>query len=183
MSTSLLPCVGVKSGVLRSTMQWVLKQKGWRAVLLRMALLTTVWLAVAFVFATEIYLSAPGGPMKISWMMAAGSAFRDWFPWILLSPLAIILAEKFQFDRNTWRRSLVVHVVACFVFTLAYQGLLFLADPAPFVLSTGGMGFISTVHVKNPNFGAFGVAGEVGGPPLAPPPPFSDGSNVVSRDA
>src|SRR5262249_5167685 len=103
--------------------------------------------------------------------------------WILLSPLAIILAEKFQFDRNTWRRSLVVHVVACFVFTLAYQGLLFLADPAPFVLSTGGMGFISTLHVKNPNFGAFGVAGEGGVPPLAPPPPFSDGSNVVSRDA
>ena len=81
------------------TMKWALKQKGWRAVFIRIALLTTLWLAVAFVFATEIYLSAPGGPLKISWMMAAESAFRDWFPWILLSPLAITLAEKFRFDR------------------------------------------------------------------------------------
>ena len=161
-------------------MQWALKQKGWRAVLFRMALLTMVWLAVAFVFATEIYLSAPAGPVKISWLMAAGSAFRDWFPWILLSPLAITLAEKFRFDRNTWRRSLVVHVVACFAFTLAYQGLLQLACPAPFALSTGGMGFISTMRVKNPYFE---VSGDAGGPSLAPPPPFPEGSNVAFADA
>src|SRR5215469_10553456 len=114
MSASLLTSVGVKSGVWRTTMQWAWKQRGWRGVLIRMALLTIVWLAVAFVFATEIYLSAPGGPLKISWMMAAESAFRDWFPWILLSPLAITLAEKFRFDRHTWKRSLVVHIVACF---------------------------------------------------------------------
>src|SRR5262249_16098084 len=171
MSTSLLPRVGVKSGVLRSTMQWALKQKGWRAVLIRMALLTTVWLGVAFVFATEIYLSAPSGPLKISWMTAAESAFRDWFPWILLSPLAITLAEKFRFDRNTWRRSLVVHIVACFAFTIAYQGLLLLVYPAPFALSAGGMGLITTTQIKNPNFKGYSVSGEVGGSPFAPPPP------------
>src|SRR5262249_13918273 len=152
-------------------------------ILLRMALLTTVWLAVAFVFATEIYLSAPGGPLKVSWKMAAESAFRDWFPWILLSPLAITLAEKFRFDRYTWRRSLVVHIVACFLFTLAYQGLLMLVYPAPFALSTGGMGFISALHGTNPNSEGFGVSAEVTGPPFAPPPPFPEGSNVVFTDA
>jgi two-component sensor histidine kinase len=183
MCALLLTTVGVKSGVWRMTMQWALKQKGWRGVLIRIALLTTVWLAVAFVFATEIYLSAPGGPVRISWMMAAGSAFRDWFPWILLSPLAITLAEKFRFDRNTWRRSLVVHVVACFVFTLAYQGLLHLAYPAPFGLSTAGMGFISATRLKNPNIAAFSVSGEGGSPLLAPAPPFPEGSNVVFADA
>jgi len=164
------------------TMKWALKQKGWRAVFIRIALLTTLWLAVAFVFATEIYLSAPGGPLKISWMMAAESAFRDWFPWILLSPLAITLAEKFRFDRNTWRRSLVVHVVACFAFALAYQGLLLLAYPATFELSTGGMGFVSTLHVKNPNFEGVSISGEPIGPPFAPALTFPQGSNAVFTD-
>jgi hypothetical protein len=144
-----------------------------------MALLTTVWVAVAFVFATEIYLSAPGGPLKISWKMATESAFRDWFPWILLSPLAITLAEKFRFDRSTWKLSLVVHVVACFLFTLAYQGWLLLLYPAPFALSTGGVGYIG----KNPNSEGFSVTAQVTAPPFAPPPPFPEGSNVVFTDA
>jgi Putative regulator of cell autolysis len=120
-------------------MQWILRQMRWRAVLVRIALLTTVWLVVAFVFATEFYLSAHGMPLKISWTDAARNAFRDWFPWMLLSPVAVILAGRFRFDRGTWRRSLLIHLAACFFFTIAYEGLLLLAYPAPFVLSTGGV--------------------------------------------
>src|SRR5262249_45998096 len=105
----LLKLVGVESSVWRTIMQWSLKQKGWRALLIKIALLTTLWLVVAFVFATEFYLSARGAPMKISWGVAAASAFRDWFPWILLSPVAVVLAGQFRFSRDRWRRNLIIH--------------------------------------------------------------------------
>jgi hypothetical protein len=141
-------------------MEWTLKQKSWRAVLIRMALLTALWLVVTFVFATELYLSARGGPIKISWTVAAASAFRDWCPWILLSPVAVILAGKFRFGRDTWRRSVMIHIAACILFTIAYQGLLVLAYPAPYFLSTGNMVGI-TATSKGMPFGLPGVGGTV----------------------
>src|SRR5262245_45710226 len=54
-------------------MQWALAQKGWRALLIRWGLLSAVWLVVAFVFATEIYLTARGAPIRISWADAAST--------------------------------------------------------------------------------------------------------------
>jgi two-component sensor histidine kinase len=120
-------------------MHWIFRGMTWRAVLIRTALLTAVWLVVAFVFATEFYLSARGMPLKISWTDAARNAFRDWFPWMLLSPVAVILAGRFRFDRGTWRRSLLIHLAACLFFTIAYEGLLLLVLPGPFILSTGGV--------------------------------------------
>jgi hypothetical protein len=132
-------------------MQWILKQRGWRAVLIRMALLTALWLAVAFVFATELYLAEHGGPLKIPWTVAASSAFRDWCPWILLSPIAVILAGRFRFGRDTWRRSLIVHFAGCIFLTIAYQGLLTLAPAAPYFFSAGGVfGITSTTDVAPP---------------------------------
>src|SRR5438046_10760293 len=108
-------------------MQWTLKQEGWQALLINVVLLTALWLVVATVFAAELYLSARGGPLTISWTTAAGSAFRDWFPWILLSPAAVVLAGRFRFDRDTFRRNLIIHLAACFLFTVAYEGLFLLA--------------------------------------------------------
>lgn len=140
-------------------MQRILMQKGWRAVVVRMACLSTIWMVVAFVFATEFYLSARSDPIRISWWVAVRGAFRDWFPWMLLSPLAVVLAGRFRFDRNTWKRSLAIHLAACALFTLAYQGLLMLARPAPFFLSAGGMaGFDSEApETLPPGPGGIGI--------------------------
>ena len=140
-----------------------------------------LWLVVAFVFATEFYLSARGMPMSISWTDAARSAFRVWFPWVLLSPIAVILAERFRFDRGSWRRSLVIHLAACFFLTIAYAGLLSLASPALFILSTGGVdggiGIVSTNGQILPGKPGFGDS--VQGIGLPPPPPFPASSNAV----
>jgi two-component sensor histidine kinase len=145
----------------------------WRAVLIRMGLLTAVWWVVAFVFATEFYLSARGMPLKISWADAVRSAFRDWFPWMLLSPVAVILAGRFRFDRGTWRRSILIHLTACLFFTIAYEGLLLLAYPAPFILSTGdvpgGVGVFSTAKGALP--GVPGLDVKILPSPGSIPPP------------
>ena len=161
-------------------MQWALRQRGWRALLIKMALLAVLWLAVAFVFATEIYLTAPSGPIRVSWRNAAASAFRDWFPWILLSPVAVLLAGKFPFNRQTWRRSLVMHLAAPFLFTAAYEGLLLLTYPTPFVVTTsgigGGIGVFSTPGA-DPSGLALVVSADGFGP--RPGAPFPAGSNAA----
>jgi hypothetical protein len=156
-------------------MQWALAQKGWRALLIRWGLLTTVWLAVAFIFATEIYLTARGGPIRIAWADAAGNAFRDWFPWILLSPAAVLLASRFRFERGRWRRNLLIHVAAIFLFAIAYEGLETLFLPGPFILSTGA-GVVSVDEGGEPSFAGVRVSVE------RPPPPFSGASNEVGLE-
>jgi two-component sensor histidine kinase len=141
--------LGVEPNVLRIVMQWTFRQKGWRALFIKTALMAVLWLVVAFVFATEFYLSARGGPIKISWTAAAASALHDWFPWVLLSPVAVILGERFRFDRNTWRHSLMAHITACLFFIIAYEGLLLLVYPTAFTFSArgvdGGIGIFQAV--------------------------------------
>lgn len=156
-------------------MQWSLKQNSWRALLIRTVLLTVLWLVVAFVFATEFYLSARGMPVKISWTDAARSAFRDWFPWMLLSPLAVILAGRFQFDRATWRRNLMIHLAACCLFTIVYEGLLVLVYPSPLAGGIGVFGDAGTVSSGLPGFGVVRA-----GPGSPPPLSLSINSNSIT---
>lgn len=159
-------------------MQWTLNQKGWRAALVKMALLTALWLIITFIFAEEIYLSTRGAPINISWFDAAVSAFHDWFPWILLSPVAVLLAAKFRFERRSWRRSLIVHLASCVIFTAAYQGMLILADPGPVFLTTAGAGMVTGMAPEPPpglpDVGfANGFAAK-----FAPPSPSFSGTNT-----
>ncbi len=156
-------------------MQWSLKQKSWRPIAMRIALLTFIWIVMAFIFATELFLAARGLPIQITWTVAVRNAFRDWFPWIILSPIAVVLAGRFRFEQNNWKRNIAIHLTACLLFTFAYEGLLFLISPGPLVVSTGGIeggiGVFST-SAAAPQFG--------GGPPGAMellPPPEHRGSN------
>src|SRR5215469_4567476 len=154
---------GVGNRVSHTLMQWGLRQRGWRALLIRVALLSALWPVVAFIFATEFYFSARGMPGSISWQSAAGNAFRDWFPWMLLSPLAVSLAGCFRFERAVWRRSLIIHLVACCLFSIAYAGLSFLAYPPPFAGSMR-VSVTSDAGALHSNFSGFGAGGQEQGP-------------------
>ncbi|HEV2329275.1 MAG TPA: sensor histidine kinase [Verrucomicrobiae bacterium] len=136
--------------MLQASMQWILRQKGWRAALAKVVLLTALWLLVTFVFATEIYLSMRGEPIHISWLDAAQGAFRDWFPWILLSPVALFLARKFRFGRKTWKRSFIAHFAACLLFTAAYEGLQTAASPGAVFLQAGGVAMVTAAAPMPP---------------------------------
>jgi len=127
-------------------LQWSLKQKGWRALLAIMALLTMLWLLVVAVFASEFYFSANGMGWKISWADAALNEFRDWYPWVWLSPAVVFLAVRFRFQSGgVWWRTFAVHVVACAFFSTLYVLLLdglnpFSAPGGASVQGIGGMG-------------------------------------------
>src|SRR5262245_12022349 len=99
-------------------------------------------------------------------------AFRDWFPWIVLSPAAVFLASRFRFERDHWRRNLLIHVAAVFLFAIAYQGLEMLFLPGPFILSTG-TGVVSVGEGPALGVTGFRAYGEV------PPAPFPSASNQV----
>src|SRR5271154_6972919 len=114
------------------------KPGSWRILAVQTAWLTALWVVVAFVFGTEVYLTAPGPPVKVFWWVAFASAIHDWFPWILLSPVAVALAHRFRFERNSWRQSLAVHLAACLLFSLAYEGMEVLASRAPRMITTSG---------------------------------------------
>jgi two-component system, LytTR family, sensor kinase len=43
-----------------------------------------------------------------------------WYSWALLAPVVIWLSQRFPIDRDTWRRSLPLHLVAIFGVTIAH---------------------------------------------------------------
>jgi len=62
-------------------------------------------------FTAQIYYSAASFHHSVSWRQALYWAFGDWYEWALLSPVIFWLCRRFQFDRQSWRRSLPVHLV------------------------------------------------------------------------
>src|SRR5580765_2784658 len=62
-------------------------------------------------FAAQIYYSAASFHQSVSWGQAFYWAFGDWYEWALLSPMIFWLCRRFQFDRQSWPRSLPVHFV------------------------------------------------------------------------
>jgi hypothetical protein len=88
-------------------------------------------LALAFVVATEFYLSAAAGPAPLTWIVAAQAALRDWIPWMLLSPVVVLLAGVFRFDAKQRLRNLLAHLAACLAVGIAVEGLISLAIRLP----------------------------------------------------
>ncbi len=62
-------------------------------------------------FAAQIYYSAASFDHSVSWGQALYWAFGDWYEWALLSPVIFWLCRRFPFDRQSWPKSLPVHLV------------------------------------------------------------------------
>ena len=60
-------------------------------------------------------------PTSIWLLLGLNSGY--WYTWALLAPLVIWLARRFPLDRDSWKRSLPVHLVAIVAVTLAHLGL------------------------------------------------------------
>src|SRR5262249_20603506 len=92
----------------------------------------------------------------------------------------VVLAGKFRFNRKTWRRSLMVHLAAAFLFNAAYEGLQLLAYPTPFIITTSGVGGVIGVF-SPPGADPPGMAVTVSADGFGPRPgrPFAAGSNAA----
>jgi len=67
---------------------------------------------LGFFFAAQIYFSAAALHRDIGWGQALYWSFGDWYEWALLSPFVFWTCRKFPFDRQSWRKSLPVHLIA-----------------------------------------------------------------------
>lgn len=82
---------------------------------------------LGFFFAAQIYYSAASFHHSVSWGQALYWAFGDWYEWALLSPVIFWLCRRFRFDRQSWRKSLPVHLVAGLVLSGIHAALCALA--------------------------------------------------------
>lgn len=97
--------------------------QSWRTQTVKMAVLCSVWLLLALIFAVQFYWIGTELPVKISWAESFHRALIEWCPWMILSPAVVWLAERCQFDRARRLWGLLPHLVACLLAALAYQGI------------------------------------------------------------
>jgi signal transduction histidine kinase len=81
------------------------------------------WTFLGLSFASQFYISSAKAGNEVSWKLAITNALGDWYVFALLSIPVVQLARRFRFEAGHWSGSLVVHVVASALFSLAYMVL------------------------------------------------------------
>ena len=71
--------------------------------------------------------------VELSLREAVLSGVATWFPWALLAPLIFRLCQRFPFDAGRWRRSVLVHLPACFAIGFLYSLMRWAASFVPWV--------------------------------------------------
>ncbi len=80
-----------------------------------------LYLSLIVFFSCEVYFYKPY--KEISFMEFFSYSFSRWFPWMLLTPLVVVLGRRLPFTRLRWRSALPVHAAACAVVTALHAGL------------------------------------------------------------
>ena len=80
------------------------------------------WSLLGVAFGTQFYFSSAQFGNPVSWGRALAYSLADWYVFALLSVPAIALARRFPIERQRWRRSVMVHVLASLLFSVAYIG-------------------------------------------------------------
>ncbi len=93
-----------------------------------------LWTLLAFLSAAgaHVYMASMGTP--ISWTQLIAWNMTIALVWSLLTPVVYELAQRYTFDRSSWKLSLPVHIVASVA--LAFVGAVALALLNPFVTWT-----------------------------------------------
>lgn len=79
------------------------------------------WTLLGLSFASQFYLSSAKAGLEVSWKQAISYALGDWYVFAILSIPVNRLARAFRLDAGKRSLSLVVHIVASVVFSLAYM--------------------------------------------------------------
>ncbi len=86
-----------------------------------------LWAFLIVLFAGQAYLTS-----NQSWEFVLWKEFRFFAPWLVLCPAIVWLAKKFRFGKETWRRSLAIHVAASIV-VIFLTGAISLVAVVPFI--------------------------------------------------
>ena len=79
------------------------------------------WTVLGLSFASQFYISSAKAGLEVSWKQAVSYALGDWYVFALLSIPVIYLARRFRLEGGVRRRSLILHLTASVLFSLAYM--------------------------------------------------------------
>src|SRR2546425_13144413 len=81
------------------------------------------WTVIGLSFASQFYISSSKAGLELSWKQAVSYALGDWYVFAVLSIPVVHLARRFRFEAGRWWHSLVIHLVASALFSVAYMVL------------------------------------------------------------
>ncbi len=101
-----------------------------------------LYIALIVFFSCEVYFYKPYKDTSILEFFSYN--FSRWFPWVLLTPMVVVLGRRFPFDRLRWRSALPVHTAACAVMTAVHAGM-----ALGFNHLSVSLGFTNGLHQSN----------------------------------
>lgn len=86
----------------------ILWQRGWA----RWAMIFVVWTIVGIFFTCQLYFSSLMTERPAIWSEVLFVELSWCYLWASVTPFVLWLALRFQFERELWRRSLLIHILA-----------------------------------------------------------------------
>ncbi len=108
--------------------------RGWRKWLVGFL----CWTTIALVFASQSYIYGVVTGEDKDWSRVFSWTLADWYLWALLSPAIFWLADRFRFERETWKIALAVHFAAAACAALAHVFFQSLVQCVTFWSRVGG---------------------------------------------
>jgi len=81
----------------------------------RVLIFVSVWTLLGLFFASRSILIYSYAEQDFDWRLPLKLSLAEWWGWALLAPAIVWLARRFTFDRESWKRSLGVHLASAFV--------------------------------------------------------------------
>ena len=76
------------------------------------AMVVAIWLVVSFIISLQMYVSSRVTGASQPWLQAFMTTLPWYFAWALLTPLAVWLAVRFDFNSRTIGRFVAIHLPA-----------------------------------------------------------------------
>ncbi|HTG44967.1 MAG TPA: histidine kinase [Verrucomicrobiae bacterium] len=108
----------------------------------RWTLFLAFWTLIGLSFAIHFFLNSSKAGRSVSWSEAVTFSLADWYVFAVLSIPVATLARRFAFERRSWGRVAVVHIIYSVLFSFAFMALRAAVGHFQSLLSPGtGMNF------------------------------------------
>jgi sensor histidine kinase YesM len=87
-------------------------RRWWQSLWGRAALIFGVWTVIGLVFSLQWYFAAFRSEQPVPWTRALYVQMSWGYLWALATPIVLWLVRRFPIDKQSWRRNLLVHLLA-----------------------------------------------------------------------
>src|SRR3954467_5397836 len=94
-------------------------RRWWQSLWGRAALIFGVWTLIDLVFSLQWYFAAFRSEQPVPWGRALYVQMSWGYLWALATPLVLWLVNRFPIEKQHWRRSVVIHLLASTLLSFA----------------------------------------------------------------